>query len=100
MLSVCLDHKSSLVSAIEVVNDRPGGPSITITNQDYCHASGSGIGQPFKEATEALEGDYIALPLVYCNMSVLDSHIESEIAAFVPGSSAVNVTEVMLPDHK
>ena len=32
-------------------------------------------------------------------MSVLDSHIEAEIAAFVPGSSSANATEVMLIDH-
>ena len=32
-------------------------------------------------------------------MSVLDSHIEAEIAAFVPGNSSVNATKVMLLDH-
>ena len=32
-------------------------------------------------------------------MNVLDSHIEAEIAAFVPGSSSANTTEVMLLDH-
>ena len=43
--------------------------------------------EPFKDATEALEMHYIALPLVTCIMSVLDSHIEAEIAAYVfPGS--------------
>ena len=51
--------------------------------------------EPFKDATEA----YIALPLVPCIMSVLDSHIEAEIAAFVSGSSSANATEVMLLDH-
>ena len=55
--------------------------------------------EPFKDATEALEGDYIALPLVHCIMSVLDSHIEAEIASFVSGSSSANATEVMLLDH-
>ena len=32
-------------------------------------------------------------------MSVLDSHIEAEIAAFVPGSSSANATKVMLLHH-
>ena len=32
-------------------------------------------------------------------MSVLDSHIEAEIAAFVPGTSSANATGVMLLDH-
>ena len=55
--------------------------------------------EPFKDATEALEGDYITLPFVPCIMSVLDSHIEAEIAAFVPGTSSANATGVMLLDH-
>ena len=55
--------------------------------------------EPFKDATEALEGDYIALPLVPCIMSVLDSHIEAEIGFFVSGDSSANATEVMLLDH-
>ena len=55
--------------------------------------------EPFKDAIEALEGDYIALPLVTRIMSMLDSHIEAEIAASVPGSSSANATEVMLLDH-
>ena len=33
------------------------------------------------------------------HLSVLDSHIEAEIAAFVSGSSSANATEVMLFDH-
>ena len=37
--------------------------------------------EPFKDAIEALERHYIALPRVTCIMSVLDSHIEAEIAA-------------------
>ena len=32
-------------------------------------------------------------------MSVLDSNIEAEIAAFVSGSSSANATEVTLVDH-
>ena len=32
-------------------------------------------------------------------MSVLDTLIEAEIAAFVPRSSSANATEVMLLDH-
>ena len=32
-------------------------------------------------------------------MSVLDPHIEAEIAAVVSGSSSANATEVMLLDH-
>ena len=32
-------------------------------------------------------------------MSVLDSHIEAEIAALVSGSSSANATEVILLDH-
>ena len=55
--------------------------------------------EPFKDATEALEGYYIALPLVPRIMSALDSHIEAGITAFVPGSSSTNATEVMLLDH-
>ena len=55
--------------------------------------------EPFKNATEALEGDYIALPLVPCIMSVLDSHIEAEISSFVSGSPSARATEVMLLDH-
>ena len=44
----------------------------------------------FKDATEPLEGDYTALLLVACIMSVLNSHIETEIASFVSGSSSAN----------
>ena len=33
------------------------------------------------------------------HLSVLDSHIEAEIAAFVSGSSSANATEVILLDH-
>ena len=54
---------------------------------------------PFKDATKALEGDYIVLPLVPCIMSVLDSLIEAEIASILSGSSPANATEVMLLDH-
>ena len=32
-------------------------------------------------------------------MSVLDSHVEAEIASFVSGSSSANANEVMLLDH-
>ena len=32
-------------------------------------------------------------------MSVLDSHIEAEISAFVLGSSSANATEAILLDH-
>ena len=56
--------------------------------------------EPFKDATEALEGDYIALPLLPYIMSVLDSHIEAEIAAFVSRSSTANAIEVGLLDHR
>jgi len=81
-------------------NDHPGGAGITITYQDWDNAADMRrVLEPFKDATEALEGDYIALPLVPCIMSVLDSHIEAEIAAFVSGSSSANATEVMLLDH-
>ena len=55
--------------------------------------------EPFEDAAEALEGDYIALPRLPCVMSVLESNIEAEIAAFVPGSSSANATEVMILDH-
>ena len=100
MLTICLEHKSSLVSAIEIANDRQGGAGITITYQDWTNAENlHRILEPFKEATEALEGDYITLPLVPCIMSVLNNHIESEIAAFTPDSSLANATEVMLIDH-
>ena len=37
-----------------------------------------------------------ACPLHYEHV---DSHIEAEIAAFAPGCSSANVTEVMLLDH-
>ena len=52
--------------------------------------------EPFKDATEDLEGDYIALPLAPCIMSVLAFHIEAEIAAIVSGKSSANAAEVML----
>ena len=52
--------------------------------------------EPFKDATEALKGDYIALPLVPCIIIVLDSPIEAKIAAFVSGSSSANATEVII----
>ena len=55
--------------------------------------------EPFKDATEGLEGNYIALPLVPCIMSEFDSHIEAEIAALVSGNSSANATEVILLDH-
>ena len=42
--------------------------------------------EPFEDVTEALEGDYIILPLVPCIVIVLDFPIEAEIAAFVPVS--------------
>ena len=50
-------------------NDRPGlgGAGITITYlvQDWDNAADMRrILEPFKNATEALEGDYIGLPLV------------------------------------
>ena len=73
-----------------------GEASITITYQDWDNAADMRrVLEPFKDATEA----YIALPLVPCIMSVLDSHIEAEIASFVSGSSSANATEVMLLDH-
>ena len=81
-------------------NDHPGGPGITITYKDWDNAADMRrVLEPFKDATEALEGYYIALPLVPRIMSALDSHIEAGITAFVPGSSATNATEVMLLDH-
>ena len=52
--------------------------------------------EPFKDATEDLEGNYIALPLPPCITSVLAFYIEAEIAAIVSGSSSANATEVML----
>ena len=77
-----------------------GGAGITITYQDWDNAADMRrVLEPFKDATEALEGDYIALPLVHCIMSVLDSHIEAEIASFVSGSSSAIATEVMLLDQ-
>ena len=46
-------------------NDRPGGAGITITYQDWDNAADMRrVLEPLKDATEALEGDYIALPLV------------------------------------
>ena len=81
-------------------NDRPGGAGITITYQHWDNAADMRrVLEPFEDVTEALEGDYVALPLVPCIMSVLDSHIEAEIAAFVPGSSSANATKVMLLHH-
>ena len=77
-----------------------GEASITITYQDWDNAADMRrVLESFKDATEALEGDYIAQPLVPCIMSVLDSHIEAEIAALVSGSSSANATEVILLDH-
>ena len=77
-----------------------GGAGITITYQDWDNAADMRRDlEPFEDATEALEGGYIALPLVPYIMNVLESHIEAEIAAFVSGSSYANATEVMLLDH-
>ena len=77
-----------------------GGAGITITYQDWDNAADMRrVLEPFEDATEALEEDDIALPLVPCIMSVLDSHIEAKIAAFVSGRSSANPTEVMLLDH-
>ena len=51
---------------------RWGGAGITITYQDWDNAADMRrVLEPFKDATEA----YIALPLVPCIMSVLDSHL-------------------------
>ena len=81
-------------------NDRPGLASITITYEDWDNAADMHrVLEPFKDATEGLEGNYIALPLVPCIMSEFDSHIEAEIAALVSGNSSANATEVILLDH-
>ena len=77
-----------------------GGAGIKITYQDTGNAADMRrVVEPFKDATGALEGGYIALPLVLCNLSVLDSHIEAVIASFVSGSSSAIATEVMLLDQ-
>ena len=68
-----------------------GGADIMITYQNWDNAADMRpVLEPFKDATEALQGYYIALPRVPCIVSVLDSHIESEIASFVSGSSSAN----------
>ena len=69
------------------------------TYQDWDNAADMRrVLEPFKDATEALEGD-MALPRFPCIMSSLGSHNEAEISAFVSGSSSANGTEVMLLDH-
>ena len=77
LLSVCLEHKSSLVSTIEIANDRMEGPEIVLTYDDWKNARiMAKILEPFHEAMQALEGDDITLPLLPCVMSVLNSHID------------------------
>ena len=84
-------------------NDRPelgrGQASPSRTRTGKTRQGRRRVLEPFKDPTEALEEDYIAQSFVPCIMSVLDSHIEAEIAAFVSGSSSANATEVMLLDH-
>ena len=76
------------------------GAGITITYQDWKNAENIHmILERFKEATEALEGDYIALPLVSCIMSVLNSYIEAGITAVDPDSAFANAGEAMFLDH-
>ena len=60
------------------------------------HASGSASVQGRNGGPR---GGNIALSPVPCVISVLYSHIEVEIAAFISGSSCANATEVMLFDH-
>ena len=54
--------------------------------------------EPFKDATEAFEGDYIALTLVPCIMSGGFPHRDGDCFLRLRQSSA-NATEVMLLDH-
>lgn len=83
MLSVCLEHQSSIVSTIEIANDHQGGPGIIITDDDWKNAKEMvRMLEPFYEAVHALEGDSITLPLLPCVMSNLNSHVEMEGAAF------------------
>lgn len=78
LLSVCLEHKSSLVSTIEIANDRLEGPEIVVSYEDWRNARVlAKLLEPFHEAMQALEGDDITLPLLPCVMSVLNSHVDA-----------------------
>lgn len=88
MLSVALEHRSSLTSTIEIANDSTGGPGIIITDEDWKNAEEmKRMLAPFNEAVQSLEGDYVTAPLVPCMMSVLNSHIEGEGSALDSSSA-------------
>ena len=75
---MCLEHKSSLVSTIEIANDRLEGPEIVVSYEDWRNARVlAELLEPFHEAMQALEGDDITLPLLPCVMSVLNCHVDA-----------------------
>lgn len=91
IISVALEHKRNLASAIEAANNRPGGPDIVITDEDWKNAARIERAlAPFHEAAQALEGDSITAPLLPCMMGVLRAHVEGEGAAFARGDSAAH----------
>lgn len=98
MLWTALEHKSSLIHTLEIANERPG-IDIHLTNDDWSNAERMvQMLEPFFEAVESLEADSIGLPELPCIMTVLNSHIESETAAFNEGPFAT-AGDVMLVDH-
>lgn len=99
MLTVSLQHKSSILHTVELANER-SKVDIVLEDVDWTNAEAMvKMLQPFASAVETMEGDYLGLAEVPCIMNVLNAHIEKESAAFTAGPFKV-AGEAMLLDHE
>ena len=97
MLSVALEHKTSIVATLEIANER-AGVCINITEGNWRNvALIAGMLEPFREAVKIMEGDNLGLSQIPAIMVILNSHIESQTAAF-EGAFA-EAGEAMMIDH-
>lgn len=96
MLTVSLQHKSSVIHTVELANER-SKVDIVIEDVDWTNAESMvKMLEPFASAVETMEGDHLGLAEVPCIMNVLNAHIEEQSRAFTSGPFHVAGEEMRL----
>lgn len=96
-MSVSLEQRCSVVATVEIADERTG-VAINITEVSWRNAAMKArILGPVKEAMKATEVDNLGLAQVPCIVTVLNAHVEAEVAAIEVSFS--DADEAMLVNH-